>query len=86
MGGSLASLVGLTFGAPVVAFEAPGEALAAKRLHLPLPVSRMHKLASPEDIVLMLFLALATTCNTYLPHGRCASPIHLPRVYFSYLY
>ena len=38
MGGSLASLLGATFGVPVVAFEAPGEKLAASRLHLPLPV------------------------------------------------
>ena len=34
----MASLVGITFGAPVVAFEAPGEKLAASRLHLPIPV------------------------------------------------
>ena len=39
LGGSLASLVGVTFGAPVVAFEAPGEKLAAMRLHLNLPVA-----------------------------------------------
>jgi putative lipase involved disintegration of autophagic bodies len=38
LGGSLASLVGATFGAPVVAFEAPGEKMAAARLHLPSPV------------------------------------------------
>ncbi|GMM59197.1 triglyceride lipase [Maudiozyma humilis] len=37
LGGSLASLIGRTFGLPVVAFEAPGEQLAAKRLHLPFP-------------------------------------------------
>ncbi|KAJ3544825.1 hypothetical protein NM688_g5696 [Phlebia brevispora] len=42
LGGSLASLVGLTFGAPVVAFESPGEKLAASRLHLPLPVAKDH--------------------------------------------
>ncbi|KAF9445762.1 alpha/beta-hydrolase [Macrolepiota fuliginosa MF-IS2] len=42
LGGSLASLIGLTFGAPVVAFEAPGEAMAAKRLHLPSPPSLQH--------------------------------------------
>ncbi|ORX53212.1 alpha/beta-hydrolase [Hesseltinella vesiculosa] len=35
LGGSLASLVGQTFGVPTVAFEAPGEDLASKRLHLP---------------------------------------------------
>lgn len=38
LGGSLASLLGVTFGVPVVAFEAPGEKLAAARLHLPTPV------------------------------------------------
>ena len=38
LGGALASLVGVTFGAPVVAFEAPAERLAASRLHLPSPV------------------------------------------------
>lgn len=38
LGGSLASLLGATFGAPVVAFEAPGERLASTRLHLPSPV------------------------------------------------
>ncbi|KTW28307.1 triglyceride lipase ATG15 [Pneumocystis jirovecii RU7] len=37
LGGALSSLVGLTFGLPTVTFEAPGEKLAAKRLHLPLP-------------------------------------------------
>jgi len=40
LGGALASLIGLTFGAPTVAFEALGEAMAARRLHLPFPVSR----------------------------------------------
>lgn len=39
LGGSLASLIGATFGAPVVAFEAVGEKMAAQRLHLPTPVS-----------------------------------------------
>ncbi|THH26746.1 hypothetical protein EUX98_g7438 [Antrodiella citrinella] len=42
LGGSLASLMGITFGVPVVAFEAPGEKLAASRLHLPLPPSLQH--------------------------------------------
>ncbi|KAA1471211.1 alpha/beta-hydrolase [Dentipellis sp. KUC8613] len=37
LGGALASLLGTTFGFPAVAFEAPGERLAAQRLHLPLP-------------------------------------------------
>lgn len=38
LGGSVSSLIGLTFGAPVVTFEAPAEKLAATRLHLPSPV------------------------------------------------
>ncbi|QRV75775.1 Lipase (class 3) [Ceratobasidium sp. AG-Ba] len=42
LGGALASLIGLTFGAPVVAFEAVPERLAAQRLHLPMPPSTQH--------------------------------------------
>ncbi|PFH53533.1 hypothetical protein AMATHDRAFT_137254 [Amanita thiersii Skay4041] len=42
LGGALASLLGVTFGVPVVAFEAPGEKLAARRLHLPSPPSTQH--------------------------------------------
>ncbi|ORX89922.1 alpha/beta-hydrolase [Basidiobolus meristosporus CBS 931.73] len=37
LGGAVAGLVGLTFGIPTVTFEAPGELMAAKRLHLPMP-------------------------------------------------
>ncbi|KAK9900904.1 alpha/beta-hydrolase [Cystobasidium minutum MCA 4210] len=37
LGGSLAALLATTFGVPCVTFEAPGDQLAAKRLHLPLP-------------------------------------------------
>jgi len=37
LGGALAALLGSTFGVPAVAFESPGERLAAERLHLPLP-------------------------------------------------
>ncbi|CAE6444148.1 unnamed protein product [Rhizoctonia solani] len=42
LGGALASLIGTTFGAPTVAFEAPGERMAAQRLHLPMPPSTQH--------------------------------------------
>ena len=42
LGGALSSLLGITFGVPVVTFEAPGEKLAAARLHLPLPVRIAH--------------------------------------------
>ncbi|MBW0494266.1 hypothetical protein O181_033981 [Austropuccinia psidii MF-1] len=37
LGGALVGLLGVTFGVPAVAFEAPGDLLPAKRLHLPLP-------------------------------------------------
>ncbi|KAI0682348.1 alpha/beta-hydrolase [Cytidiella melzeri] len=39
LGGGLASLLGATFGVPVVSFESPGEKLASTRLHLPQPPS-----------------------------------------------
>ncbi|KIO18591.1 hypothetical protein M407DRAFT_246439 [Tulasnella calospora MUT 4182] len=42
LGGALAGLLGVTFGVPVVAFEAPGEKMASRRLHLPSPPSTMH--------------------------------------------
>ncbi|KAH8117883.1 alpha/beta-hydrolase [Phellopilus nigrolimitatus] len=42
LGGALASLLGATFGAPVVAFESPGERMASRRLHLPQPPSTQH--------------------------------------------
>lgn len=37
LGGAVSSLLGLTVGTPAVTFEAPGDALAAKRLGLPVP-------------------------------------------------
>lgn len=47
LGGALASLLGVTFGAPTVAIESPGEKMAARRLHLPSPVS-LSLLPSPD--------------------------------------
>ncbi|RPA97791.1 alpha/beta-hydrolase [Choiromyces venosus 120613-1] len=37
LGGSVSSLLGQTYGLPVITFEAPGEALAAQRIGLPKP-------------------------------------------------
>ncbi|KAI1319211.1 putative lipase atg15 [Mortierella claussenii] len=37
LGGGLSALLGLTFGVPTVTFQAPGDRLAAQRLHLPGP-------------------------------------------------
>ncbi|OCB90067.1 alpha/beta-hydrolase [Sanghuangporus baumii] len=42
LGGALASLLGVTFGAPAVTFESPGEKMASERLHLPQPPSTQH--------------------------------------------
>lgn len=42
LGGALASLLGATFGAPIVTFESPGDRLASTRLHLPSPPSTHH--------------------------------------------
>lgn len=37
LGGALSSMIGRTYGLPVVTFEAPGEQIPVKRLHLPTP-------------------------------------------------
>ncbi|OMJ26821.1 putative lipase ATG15 [Smittium culicis] len=37
LGGSISSLIGLTFGIPAVTFEAPGDALASSRIGFPYP-------------------------------------------------
>ncbi|TDL17406.1 alpha/beta-hydrolase [Rickenella mellea] len=42
LGGALGSLLGVTFGVPVVSFESPGDRMAAARLHLPTPPSTQH--------------------------------------------
>ncbi len=44
LGGALASLLGITYGVPVVAFESPGERMASSRLHLPQPVGNVSRL------------------------------------------
>lgn len=56
LGGALASLLGATFGVPVVAFEAPGDRMASRRLHLPSPVSVYTSPSSPPFIALISFL------------------------------
>lgn len=66
LGGALASLLGSTFGLPAVAFESPGERLAATRLHLPLPPSLPGYPSSP----------LVPTTHVYhnadpIPQGTC---------------
>jgi surfactin synthase thioesterase subunit len=71
LGGALAALLGVTFGAPVVAFESPGERMAAERLHLPSPVSPgrtvMYRNSLLNDAA---SLAVDATYNAYLSHSR----------------
>ncbi|KAH9901544.1 alpha/beta-hydrolase [Cubamyces lactineus] len=68
LGGALASLLGTTFGFPAVAFESPGERLAAQRLHLPIPPSPNDPTANPY--------AHAPVTHVYhnadpIPQGAC---------------
>ena len=48
LGGGLAALLGATFGAPAVTFEAPAERMASRRLHLPSSVC--HNLEITENL------------------------------------
>ncbi|KIM87308.1 hypothetical protein PILCRDRAFT_271668 [Piloderma croceum F 1598] len=81
LGGSLASLLGATFGVPVVAFEAPGEKLAASRLHLPSPPSLQHitHVYHTADVVAMgTCTGVTSVCGIggYAMESRC----HLGKV------
>jgi len=76
LGGAIASLLGATFGAPVVAFESPGEALAARRLHLPTPPSTQHIthfMHNADPIAMGTCNGLFSTCAIfgYAMETRC---------------
>lgn len=76
LGGSLAALLGLTFGVPVVALEAPGERLASTRLHLPLPPSDdhiTHVYHTADPIPMGVCNGILSTCNTagFAMETRC---------------
>lgn len=78
LGGSLASLIGATFGAPTVAFEAPGERMAANRLHLPMPPSTQHITHiyhTADPIAMGTCNGLASSC--YLGGYAMESKCHL---------
>lgn len=71
LGGALASLLGTTFGLPAVAFESPGERLAAERLHLPMPPSHSNSTTSSDPRS-----ALTPVTHVYhtadpIPQGAC---------------
>ncbi|KAJ6497007.1 alpha/beta-hydrolase [Mycena vitilis] len=65
LGGALAALLGTTFGLPAVAFESPGEQLAAERLHLPLP--------PPEGTLGQFYPAITHVFHNAdpIPQGAC---------------
>jgi len=76
LGGGLAALVGVTFGAPVVAFESPGEKMAPRRLHLPSPPSThhvTHVYHNADPVPLGACIGAASTCyyGGYALETRC---------------
>jgi len=76
LGGSLAGLLGVTFGVPVVTFEAPGEKMAAGRLHLPSPPSTQHvtHLYHTADVIAMgACTGVLSSCGIagYAMESRC---------------
>lgn len=70
LGGSLGSLLGRTYGLPVVTFETPGEMLATKRLHLPQPpgypkfMEHIYHIGNTADPIFMgVCNGVSSTCN-----------------------
>lgn len=49
LGGALAAMLSRTYGVPSISFEAPGDLLPARRLHLPLPPPRPGNGTSRHD-------------------------------------
>ncbi|PCH37846.1 alpha/beta-hydrolase [Wolfiporia cocos MD-104 SS10] len=72
LGGSLASLLGTTFGLPAVTFEAPGERLAAQRLHLPLPPAINSNSSSGGSPATHVYHSADP-----IPQGVCTGPMSL---------
>lgn len=70
LGGSLASLLAITFGIPCVTFEAPGDLTAAKRLHLPLPPGADWDQNRPELGVTHVY-----TNSDPIPQGACTGAL-----------
>ncbi|TFK54757.1 alpha/beta-hydrolase [Heliocybe sulcata] len=70
LGGALASLLGTTFGFPAVAFESPGERLAANRLHLPIPGSDLVSTIPWHAPVTHVY----HTADP-IPQGACTGPL-----------
>ncbi|KAI0733567.1 alpha/beta-hydrolase [Fomitopsis betulina] len=76
LGGALASLLGVTFGVPVVAIESPGEKMAAGRLHLPSPLEVQHVTHvyhTADPIAMGTCNGIASSCylGGYAMESRC---------------
>ncbi|KAG0152346.1 hypothetical protein CROQUDRAFT_667247 [Cronartium quercuum f. sp. fusiforme G11] len=84
LGAALASLLGLTFGVPVVGFESPGDLLPARRLHLPLPPTATwgegremsgvtHVFHTADPIAMGTCNGVLSTCSVagYAMESRC---------------
>ena len=71
LGGALASLMGITCGTPVVAFESPGERMAATRLDLPSLVRRKHLHSSSTQLTVSLIrcVAIHPPRNAHMPYS-----------------
>lgn len=69
LGGALSSLLGATFGAPTVTFEAPGAKMAAQRLHLPMPVSNASSYFLHLTHASRTTLAINPAYNACLPYS-----------------
>ena len=82
LGGSLASLLGITFGTPVVTFEPPGERMAARRLHLPSPVRHFQWSVKLYLSHCLFPAALNAPHHTRVAHGRPNRNGHLHRLTF----
>lgn len=70
LGGVLASFLGMTFGVPAIAFESPGDRLAASRLHLPLPPAEW----SDEEAYAMAPVTHVYHTADSLATGQCQGP------------
>ncbi|KAJ3915650.1 alpha/beta-hydrolase [Lentinula edodes] len=81
LGGALASLLGSTFGLPAVAFESPGERLAAERLGLPMPPAPIgptesQMSSSGESSIIPSLSPVVHVYHTAdpIPQGTCTGP------------
>ncbi|KAJ7142473.1 alpha/beta-hydrolase [Mycena epipterygia] len=76
LGGALASLLGVTFGVPAMAFETPGDKLAATRLHLPSPpsihhITHVYHTADPMAMGTCTGIASSCTLGGFALESRC---------------